>query len=370
MAKKENKRKSLIGFLLLIINVPCLLLLILAMAASFIPPYHFLPAAFCGLALLWIWLATALATVLLLFFHPKFALIGVLIVLAGIPFAMRHYAFSEKDYIPENAIRVLSFNAQGLSSQYGNGIKDKSVADSIFDFIKNTNSDIICLQEFTSVSKDLDAFMDRFSQSVNATSYHFQKYLAKATRSPGTLCLITTSKHKIIQRCAIENDYYRFGMFTDMVIHSDTVRVFNLHLQSTNIKSKDIDFVNDILHTDNRQEKSKRIYTRLGTAFIQRAKQTRIVQEEINKSPYPVIVCGDFNDTPGSFAYYNISKNLKDSFLESGSGFGQTYNGDLPLMRIDYILHDDFFRATDFHVHHNYYSDHFPVSTYLTVEPQ
>lgn len=371
MDKKEGKKKkSLVGFLLLIVSIPCWLILLMALSAPYIAPKYFSPVAFCGLAYMWIWLATILFTVLLLFFKPKLSIIGLIIIALGVPTALRHYAFSEKDMIPEKSIRVLSFNAQGLSSQYGTRDKAPSVADSIFDFIKNTNSDIICLQEFTSVSNDLDAFMDKFSQSVNASSYHFQKYLANANRQPGTLCLITTSKHPIVQRCAIESDNYRFGMYTDMVVHSDTIRVFNLHLQSTNIKSKDIDFVNDILHSDHRQEKSKSIYGRLRIAFVQRAKQALRVQKEIQQSPYPVIVCGDFNDTPGSFSYHNIAKNLKDSFLESGKGFGKTYNGNLPYMRIDYILHDDHFSANDFHVYHNYYSDHFPISTYLSVEQQ
>lgn len=369
MAKKEGKnKKSFFGFILLIVSIPFWILLLLSFAAPFIPPYEVLPPAFCGLAFFWIWIANVLLIILLLIFRAKFAIPGLVLVAIGIPFVLKHYTLSEKDFVPENSIKVLSFNAQGLSSQYGNGQKNKSVSDSIFDFIRNTNSDIICIQEFTSVSNDLDAFMDQFSKSVMANSYHFQKYRAEASRKPGTLCLITTSKHKIIQRSPIEYANYRFGMFTDMVVHQDTIRVFNLHLKSTSIKSYDIDFVNNPIHTDNRQEKSKSIYRKLGRAFIHRARQTQIVKNEIEKSPYPVIVCGDFNDTPGSFAYHNISKNLKDSFLKSGKGFGKTYNGNLPLMRIDYILHDSRFKAFDFHVHHNYYSDHFPVSTYLEME--
>ncbi|MDD4848048.1 MAG: hypothetical protein PHR53_04715, partial [Bacteroidales bacterium] len=221
-------KKSFLGLVLFVLNIPIWILLILALMAPQIAPHYFLPAAFCGLAFLWIWLAALLFTVLLFFFRPKMAVFGLVLVLIGIPYAIRHYAFAEKEVIPDHSIKVLTFNVQGLSAQYGDGVKEKSVADSIFNFIKNTNSDIICLQEFTSVTNDLDAYMDKFSQSVNAKSYHFQKYYATAHRKPGTLCLVTTSKYPIVQRCAIEIDDYRFGMFTDMVINYDTVRVFNL----------------------------------------------------------------------------------------------------------------------------------------------
>ncbi|MDD4848141.1 MAG: endonuclease/exonuclease/phosphatase family protein, partial [Bacteroidales bacterium] len=97
--------------------------------------------------------------------------------------------------------------------------------------------------------------------------------------------------------------------------------------------------------------------------------QARLVHQFISQSPYPVIVCGDFNDTPGSYSYQQVSKGLKDGFLEAGQGFGQTFNGDIPLMRIDYIFHNDHFQATDFQVHINHYSDHYPVSAFLSNLP-
>lgn len=365
---KKGKKISLVGILLLIINIPCWGLLIMALLSPFIAPYKLQLPAFAGLAFLWIYLANVILVLLLLFFKAKYAIPGIFLLLTGVPLLFNHLRFTDIDTVPSYAIRVLSFNAQGLSSQYGNARKDKSVADSIFNFIKNTNSDIICIQEFTSTTNNLDAFMDNFSKSVNANTYHFQKYIADAHRLPGTLCLITTSKYPIIKRSPIEYQDVRFGMYTDIAINTDTIRVFNLHLKSTSIKAYDIDFVNDPLHTEGRQEKSKIIYKKLLRAFINRSYQAQTVAKEIQKSPYPVIVCGDFNDTPCSYTYHKISKKLKDSFLESGKGFGQTYNGDLPLMRIDYILHDKNFKAFNFHTHHNYYSDHFPISTYLKIQ--
>ena len=86
------------------------------------------------------------------------------------------------------------------------------------------------------------------------------------------------------------------------------------------------------------------------------------VSQHINNSPYPVIVCGDFNDTPVSYTYHQLSKNLNDAFVESGKGINYTYSGILPVFRIDYILYDDFFKSHDYNVNKIKISDHYPVS--------
>jgi len=81
-----------------------------------------------------------------------------------------------------------------------------------------------------------------------------------------------------------------------------------------------------------------------------------------------VIVCGDFNDTPVSYAYRKVRGNLKDAFIESGWGTSNTYNGELPSFRIDYILCDHKFTAQNYHRDRVYYSDHFPIQCQIRVE--
>jgi endonuclease/exonuclease/phosphatase family metal-dependent hydrolase len=95
---------------------------------------------------------------------------------------------------------------------------------------------------------------------------------------------------------------------------------------------------------------------------MKRAEQAATLKASISISPYPVIVCGDFNDPPGSFTYHTVSGGLKDSFVESGKGTANTYNGKLPSFRIDYILYSPVFKSYNFKVTNIDHSDHFPVS--------
>jgi endonuclease/exonuclease/phosphatase family metal-dependent hydrolase len=93
-----------------------------------------------------------------------------------------------------------------------------------------------------------------------------------------------------------------------------------------------------------------------------------MIRRKIEESPYPVIVCGDFNDTPSSYAYRETKGWLKDAFVQSGRGIGLTYTGKLPSFRIDYILYNKKFRSYNFKIHKIPYSDHFPISCDLKLK--
>ena len=81
----------------------------------------------------------------------------------------------------------------------------------------------------------------------------------------------------------------------------------------------------------------------------------------MDKSPYPVIVCGDFNDVPNSYAYHTIGKGLKNAFVEKGSGIGRTFSGISPTLRIDNIFVNPTFDVLQYTRIAKKMSDHFPV---------
>ena len=66
--------------------------------------------------------------------------------------------------------------------------------------------------------------------------------------------------------------------------------------------------------------------------------QADAVAEFLEGTPYTVIVCGDFNDTPVSYTIHKMTRDLSDVFRDVGRGFSHTYRGFFDMLRIDYIM--------------------------------
>jgi endonuclease/exonuclease/phosphatase family metal-dependent hydrolase len=158
---------------------------------------------------------------------------------------------------------------------------------------------------------------------------------------------------------------------TDIKIKDDTIRVFNTHLESVRFAWKDYKFIENLNKEDveqNEIEGGITILKRLKKAFQQRANQVRLLKDAMRKSPHPVILCGDFNDTPSSYTYGILSRGIKDAFRESGNGFGKTYTGPFPSFRIDYILHDKSFDSREYRTITEKLSDHYPISCRMSLK--
>ena len=145
-------------------------------------------------------------------------------------------------------------------------------------------------------------------------------------------------------------------IYSDIAIAGDSIRVYNVHLASNWFEKEDYEFLDRPS-----VEGAESIIERLKTSFFKRAKQVKAIKAHMSTSPYPIIMCGDFNDTPTSFSYKQLSEGLNDSFTNAGTGLGQTYNGKFPKLRIDYILHSPEFKINSFKTTEVNLSDHFPI---------
>jgi endonuclease/exonuclease/phosphatase family metal-dependent hydrolase len=155
-------------------------------------------------------------------------------------------------------------------------------------------------------------------------------------------------------------------LITDIKKGKDTLRIFNVHFESNHLETEKIDRLvqgdstSRILAVD--------MFRSLRKSYKRRATQVELVSKAIAESPYPVVVCGDFNDPPVSYTYSKINQGLTDAFLHSGRGPGFTYAGKIPFLRIDYILHDKKIRSSGFRVvDDKKLSDHYPVECYLQL---
>ncbi len=254
----------------------------------------------------------------------------------------------KRDYGTENysgTIKIMSYNLHYLRDLNYNSSKGE-----IIEFINEHRPDILCMQEYG----------DRYIfDSINVKGRYNNKYIV------GTDGIY--SRYPIINRGEVfsqtASDSGR-SIFVDVVVKSDTVRVYNQHLHSTAIKKEDDKFLtsSQLVRDTLRSERIWNILMRLNSNSVERAKQADIVASHIQSSPYPVIVCGDFNETPISYTYNRISKGLVDSFQVCGNNYSYTYLGFFNMLRIDYILLSPNIMPVSYDVDREIKaSDHLPV---------
>jgi endonuclease/exonuclease/phosphatase family metal-dependent hydrolase len=179
--------------------------------------------------------------------------------------------------------------------------------------------------------------------------------------------LIIFSRYPIVNRQKISflsKGYNNFFQFVDIVKNNDTIRVFNIHLQSLKFNRTNRDYIdNPTFENSDDMEQSKNILAKFKWAFTKRKIQTYYVSAAIKQSPYPVIVCGDFNDVPNSYAYQKIGDGLQNCFVEKGYGIGRTFSDIAPTLRIDNIFVARAFTVDQFSRINKLLSDHFPIIT-------
>jgi len=263
-------------------------------------------------------------------------------------------------------IKVLSYNVN-LFRLYSWSDKKPS-NNQIVEFTKLKDADIVCFQEFFVVN-------GKFSEKMAIKALEMDSHIGYSVKKNNSgYGIATFSKYPIIHRGKIvfENSS-NSCIYSDIKIGEDTIRVYNNHLQSLRLKERNLNFLLD-QSIDNsittRVKEIKDISFKFRDAFIKRTQQVNIIADHIKKSPYPVIVCGDFNDSPMSYTYRKMTKNLYDTFKEVGKGIANTYVRFLPSYRIDYILHSKELKAITFSSPRVDFSDHFPVISSFTFSKE
>ena len=340
----------------------------MAYLAPFISPEKLLLPAFFGLAYPYFLLANIIFLAYWIIRFKKQLAISLLAILLGwnhlMNFMPLHTGSSKKSQSEDaekTELVLFSYNVRTFD-QYKWTKKDDT-KEAIFKLINSTSPHILCLQEFYTANKS--GFKERnISSSLEDLKYYSIYYGYKSSPNTGT-GIATYSKYPIVKTSRIPfNNTSNLAVYTDIKVGNDTIRVFNIHLQSIKFGQKNYSFVDSLsLKNTNKQlEGVKDIGSRLRNAFVQRAEQSRIINRYIASSPYPVIVMGDFNDTPVSYAYRKIRKGLSDSFRKGGKGLGNTYAGDLPSFRIDYIFYSDELEVNSFKRIKSKFSDHYPIT--------
>jgi len=372
VSKTPTKHNSFLKGLFLLVNSLVALFLLLSYFSVYINPKSFSIIAFFGLGYPVI-LAINLLFVLFWFFvKPKFSFISIVFILLGWNHIGRLVQFNSTTEIDTNSkqINILSYNIQNFVKENTSTtkyIESSEIQQGITKFIGRQKADIICLQEVLYDKENFSQFPEQLGEKFDCPHSFSRNYYPKRSGKIDALMILT--KFPIINKGHFEYHEKTIGIYCDIMANGDTIRLYNLHLASIHFRREEYDFFSDITKQQNQEEfktNTRQIISKMNTAFIKRGNQTNILTEHISKSPYPVIICGDFNDTPSSFAYHEISKNLNDAFVESGKGFGITYAGkDFPAFRIDYIFHNKQYSSVNFTKHKISFSDHYPISCTL-----
>jgi endonuclease/exonuclease/phosphatase family metal-dependent hydrolase len=367
--KKRKGKRYVINRIVMLCNHIAVVALLISYLAPRVTPENFWFIAFFGLAypiLVFINLLFVLYWTIQL---KKRAFYSLIVILSGGALLYRFVQFNttSKAERQNKMIKVMSYNVK-LFDLY-NWTHNKETRSKIFTLLTDEAPDIVCFQEF--FHRDSSDFCNTDSiKKMNNWQYAHVENTAHAKQLQH-FGIATFSKYPIIKTGKVEFGYKgnNVCIFSDIKTGKDTVRVYNMHLQSIAFSKDDYKYAEDLQKDVEAEdiERSKNILRRLKRAFVKRSQQADLIRESINQSPYPVIVCGDFNDTPSSYTYSTISKNLTDSFIESGKGFGKSYSGAFPSFRIDYILHSDKFISYDFRTIKEELSDHYPVVTYLEI---
>jgi endonuclease/exonuclease/phosphatase family metal-dependent hydrolase len=233
--------------------------------------------------------------------------------------------------------------------------------------ISEATPDVACFQEM--VGNELTPaainYIPEFMKRMNMKEYHYSFNSKLDFDGRHHFGIITFSKFPIINKQTVSfppHDYNSIFQYTDIVKGQDTFRVFNLHLQSLKFSDSNLKYIEDpSLDGKADLRNSKNILSKFKNGFLKRRLQSSRIRAEIEKSPYPVVVCGDFNDVPNSYAYDKIGRGLKNVFTERGTGIGRTFYGISPTLRIDNIFVDKRFDVIQYIRVKKKISDHFPI---------
>ncbi|MAN59367.1 MAG: endonuclease [Flavobacteriaceae bacterium] len=334
------KQRGCINRILFWGNVLTALLLLVSFVLPYLPPRRFPNVALLSLGVSPLLLVNALFLLYWLVQLSRRALLSVVVLL----FAYFHFnPFFEistngntEDY--KNTLSVVSYNVR-LFNAYEKG-PDREVTEVISQLLDIQQPDVLCIQEFYKGNK------------LDFSSYPHKYVHYKGARN--NLGHAIFSKYPLVKTGTFDfRNSYNNALYADVVKNGDTVRVYNIHLQSLGIKPN-VDYL--------QQGDKDKLRRRMARAFLKQQQQMEEIVAHKNRASVPVILAGDFNNTAFSYVYRKLQQDMKDAFVEGGSGLGTTFLFEHYPMRIDYILVSEELDVVRFETGDSSFSDHFPIN--------
>lgn len=320
-----------------------------------IPPVVFWPASFLSQLIPLLLVVQFTSLILLIIQRKKIAWLPLLTLLAGWPFLQSTFSFN-KELPKNNSIQILSFNAKFFREPR----TYSKFSTEMIQWVAKDTSDVKCLQEYSAnhSSEQLDV-----TTQMRQKGYTGYVYLAKVGDWENNPGMAIFSKFNIRDSgiVFVAKNTLNAAIFADLDLNGKTVRVYNVHLASMNLE----------LYETKGFEKILFIIKRLKYGAVKRNQQVKELIAHTRSSPYPYIICGDFNETPYTYNYNQLKKEYQSLFEERGRGFGFTFNEIPYLLRIDHQFHSSDIKTVGYRVEQTMnISDHFPIYGYYKIQEE
>ena len=271
---------------------------------------------------------------------------------------------------PGNSFTLMSYNVVSFDVlRYLDNIEPQNAMD-LIEWAKTADADVKCLEEF--YSHHTRPKFDVIPQFKKAGyRYYTVLHPAIATNEENFIGLAIFSKYPIVGRGEQEFENQNGMLWADLKIKNDTVRIINVHLRSYVLQLVNLKHAYQKRDYKDGKKQVRGVLGRLKYGFEHHVTELKAIEACIDSSPYPVIVCGDFNETPYSYVYGRLRQRLNNAFEDAGSGLGFSYRNMPNFIRIDNHFYDPkAFEVQSFKTRRDVaYSDHFPIFGQYTILP-
>ncbi|MDE3126211.1 MAG: endonuclease/exonuclease/phosphatase family protein [Bacteroidota bacterium] len=343
------------------INLLIIFIYLLGCLSPWINPVYFTPISFIAILMPYLTLILIFFIIFWIIVKPKYLLLSLIALVLSYQQIQVMFARNIKEGFnknkPPNSWRIISWNVQSFNGLSKSKAAKQQLPTDLLLTIQKLSPDIVCLQEFNNAN-NANAGANHIGLFTDSFPYHFFSKDYRRNNNYRSGCIIF-SKYPIIRAVRIPFKTAESLIYADIVKGNDTIRVFTTHLQSYKFNQDDYDGMEKIKQQNEEAlAASKGILQKMLLAFRRRTAQAILVKNKMNESPYPYLICGDFNDVPNSFTYFHIAKNMRDAFLDKGFGIGRSFISLAPTLRIDYILATPQFNIKQFDMVDEDLSDH------------
>lgn len=368
------KRIFRLRTLMVVASIASILALLCVYLSPFVHPDTLSLLPFFGLSY-WIVLVGHLTLLIIwLFMRSRWSLILLFFIFLGGKLHFRMFSFGGDD---ENTaateLHIMSYNVRLFDLYNPDWSAALNTRNRIFSYLKEQNPDVLCFQEFYQQDAPTPfVTRDSIMELMGYVDYH-ERYVHQASghQNYGVALL---SRYPIIEKGFVnfpnQNSSQNFCIYAD-IVKGDTFRIYNVHLQSIRLQKDDYALFTeegDAHASDVQSSNVFKLLNKIRLAYPIRAEQAKCIVEHAKNSPYPVVLCGDFNDTPLSYSYNLFSGFFTDAFRNTSFGTGSTYAGQIPAGRIDYIFHSPLIGSKEFRIQDEQLSDHYAIDCKLFMK--